>query len=222
MHKFGGVYVDLDLEALRPIDPLVQVKRSTAIVARLGHDEQYDNSIPNAFLASTPGHPMWIEPVDFVRDNIHKLDVKHLPDHFRGAEKNGPELLTGPVPLRAAVNAFNESGHDVVILPPSTIYPFNYRDSTALGHCVCSAQSSTLDPAQCKARYPGAYAISYWSQSWGAANWATLKGVADFSAAPPMLACALMLMLALFGLVWASRRSATKSNDYTRLQSWIA
>ncbi len=31
-----------------------------AVLARMGSDTTYDNSIPNAWMASTPGHGFWL------------------------------------------------------------------------------------------------------------------------------------------------------------------
>ena len=74
MHSYGGVYADLDFIALRPMQDLFEQQGNNAQVF-LGQDcgvelntsrprrEQacsgYDQSLPNAFLASVPGHDFW-------------------------------------------------------------------------------------------------------------------------------------------------------------------
>ena len=205
MHRYGGVYIDADLECLRPVDVLLAASAPTVFVARMGNDASYSNSVPNAFLASTPGHPFWLGPLDYVRQNIDALDP-NLPAQFRGGEANGPEELTGPVPLWRAVNAFEPTASPrLVVLPPSAIFPYSHHNfSDTPAYCVCSAQSATLDPPRCKALYPDAYAISYWSQSWGSVSWAQLNGLANGYAGTAVVGSVGFGLLAAFGFfgVW--------------------
>ncbi len=66
LYHFGGVYADLDMESLRPIEPLLAGKQ---VVFGLEHPEQLDQPnvrqralrriVGNAIMASTPGHPFW-------------------------------------------------------------------------------------------------------------------------------------------------------------------
>ena len=52
LYTHGGVYVDLDCECVKPIDPLIA--RGGAIVGRTR-----DGVIECALFASPPGHPLW-------------------------------------------------------------------------------------------------------------------------------------------------------------------
>lgn len=99
MHHFGGVYADLDLVPLRPIQesiPLLKHHNQPPVpIIYLGHmgDDNYAHSIPNAFMVSTtPGHPFWLLPLDFVKE--HQLDEAYSAQ---------PEGLTGPIALRTCV-----------------------------------------------------------------------------------------------------------------------
>lgn len=163
MHRFGGIYADLDVESIQPLDALLDVPAeregmATAYVGKMdteGDELAEPNSIPNAFMASTaPGHPFWLGPLDYV--------VRHLRD-----PNDEPEWLTGPVPLRACTLAY-ESRHDasLVVLEPPTIYPYSWSMASPYQHCVCSAQAPTLDPARCQSLWKGqgAFALTYWSQ----------------------------------------------------------
>ncbi|CEL04720.1 hypothetical protein ASPCAL05845 [Aspergillus calidoustus] len=97
MFLFGGMYADVDTEALRPIDPLFashevslashldtlsssssspitnagksQVQR--AFMGRMAHtlDPEGLGAIPNGWMASPPGHPFWLLPVLSVLEN---------------------------------------------------------------------------------------------------------------------------------------------------------
>ena len=96
MHKFGGVYADLDLVPLSRLHESIPILTHKAPpptpIVYLGHmgDDNYAHSIPNAFMvSSTPGHPFWILPLDFVKK--HQLEEEYNAQ---------PEGLTGPVALR--------------------------------------------------------------------------------------------------------------------------
>ncbi|KAJ0427022.1 nucleotide-diphospho-sugar transferase [Aspergillus carlsbadensis] len=94
MFLFGGMYADVDTEALRPVDPLFashevslaphldtlssspatttgkpQVQR--AFMGRMAHtlDPEGLGAIPNGWMASPPGHPFWLLPVLSVLEN---------------------------------------------------------------------------------------------------------------------------------------------------------
>jgi mannosyltransferase OCH1-like enzyme len=104
MHRFGGVYADLDLIPLSSLSQHLPVLNSTvpapmriAWVGRMS-DEKFEHSIPNAWMASTsPGHPFWLRPLAFVRDNI-----------FKRKYNRAPEGLTGPVALKTCVDTWQE------------------------------------------------------------------------------------------------------------------
>lgn len=74
MHKFGGVYADLDLVPLAPISAnlpiLLRDTPPPVPIAWVGHmgDDNYAHSIPNAFFASTtPGHPFFLMPLEYIK-----------------------------------------------------------------------------------------------------------------------------------------------------------
>src|ERR1700728_2054878 len=79
MHRFGGVYADLDLVPLQPIHESIPIlthhSPPPVPIIYLGHmgDDNYEHSIPNAFMVSTtPNHPFWLRPLEFVKE--HQLD----------------------------------------------------------------------------------------------------------------------------------------------------
>jgi hypothetical protein len=53
----GGVYADLDVEALRPMDELLRGGRP--VLAFLSATWWLRHNIPNAWMASPPGHEFW-------------------------------------------------------------------------------------------------------------------------------------------------------------------
>ncbi|KAJ3203255.1 hypothetical protein HK099_001568, partial [Clydaea vesicula] len=71
MHRYGGVYSDLDAESLKPLDvfffnkdsqPVVSsIQNRKIILAYMGENRYFRHGIPNAFLGATaPGDPFWL------------------------------------------------------------------------------------------------------------------------------------------------------------------
>ncbi len=55
----AGVYADLDFEALRNLEPLLE-GHTGAVLAAMDGDRDFDHSVPNAWLASSRHHPFWL------------------------------------------------------------------------------------------------------------------------------------------------------------------
>ena len=58
MHRFGGMYADLDMEALQDMTPLLSGS-TEPVLAYLSDTWSLRHNIPNAWMASPPGHPFW-------------------------------------------------------------------------------------------------------------------------------------------------------------------
>lgn len=82
--RFGGVYADLDVVPLRPLDGLLAGRRG-AVLAKMGPDDAYDENVPNAWMASAPGHEFWLHAAGLVA--------------ARNARDGRAEHITGPVAL---------------------------------------------------------------------------------------------------------------------------
>ncbi|KAJ3023134.1 UNVERIFIED_CONTAM: hypothetical protein HDU68_008759 [Siphonaria sp. JEL0065] len=110
MHKFGGVYVDLDSVAYKSIDPLLS--SHSIVLARMWvpptpadinnspgpWEWEQTNQIPNAWMASVPGHPFWMHYAQNVMDR-QMLETK-------------VETYAGPVMLWKSLNEY--FGEEVV------------------------------------------------------------------------------------------------------------
>jgi hypothetical protein len=73
----------------------------TAFVGRMGTDENFAHSIPNAWMASPPGHPFWHLMLKWTRERLDR--EKDRDDH------DIPEALTGPIALRNGVIEYSKS-----------------------------------------------------------------------------------------------------------------
>ena len=52
------MYADLDCEALRSLESVLVGHK--VFLAQMGPEADFSESIPNAWFASVPGHPLWL------------------------------------------------------------------------------------------------------------------------------------------------------------------
>lgn len=104
LHRYGGVYVDCDFEALCPIDDLLM---GVDCFAAWETDDVWIN---NAIMGCVPGHPLLIELIDGLPANVKR---------HRGKRPNvtsGPQYLT---PLM-------RDRDDVTLFRSAQFYPFRW------------------------------------------------------------------------------------------------
>ena len=158
-------------------------------LGRMGTDDSFGQSIPNAWMGSTPGHPFWLLPLEWTSVHLGK-----------GVS---PESLTGPGALYAMVNKYENDfdqgqgskmdeyfdkspwrrlfkatakenptlpPQSLVILPFWEVYPYSwYRDGEMFRH-VCWVLDEGFNAARCKLLlgldHWESHSITYWSHSW--------------------------------------------------------
>lgn len=97
--RWGGIYVDEDVQPFRPLDPLLPLSAFAA-----WEDER---TVPNAVMGAAPDHPAIRACLDLA---IERID--------RPTWDRGPGVTTAVLPGRA----------DVLLLPPGSFYAVHYRD----------------------------------------------------------------------------------------------
>jgi mannosyltransferase OCH1-like enzyme len=103
----GGVYVDCDMECLRPLDDLLD-----GVECFAGWELEH-RWVNNAILGAVPGHPFIADLVDGLAANVRRR---------RGAR---PNILTGPqylTPIR------HRHAGAVTVFPQVTFYPYGFRE----------------------------------------------------------------------------------------------
>ena len=176
--------------ALALREPPVRHAERKAFLGRMGTDDSFPHSIPNAWMGSTPGHPFWLLPLESASANVNS-----------GAS---PESLTGPEALYSMVDRYNNDfdqgqgskmdqyydkspwrrlfkavakenatlpPQSLVILPFWEVYPYSWqRDGEAFRH-VCWVLEEEFNAARCKLLlgldHWESHSITYWSHSWG-------------------------------------------------------
>jgi glycosyl transferase-like sugar-binding protein len=103
LRRHGGVYVDTDVECLRPFDELL-----AGHTAVLGYEKP--GRVGSAVLASVPGHPFFV-------------DAARQADRTVGLGANSADA-TGPYLLTLLARDYPE----VTILPPHAFYPYGWDE----------------------------------------------------------------------------------------------
>ena len=94
MFAYGGIYADLNVQCLKPLDPIMQTER---LVLVKEPDVQStivgcnDPMLTNAFMASSPGDSFWLQLM--ARIETYYVDV------FQSKKKDYVMINTGPVIL---------------------------------------------------------------------------------------------------------------------------
>jgi mannosyltransferase OCH1-like enzyme len=174
MHAFGGIYVDLDTDSIESLEHTFHSSApatnfsTIAYLAQMGTDTSFEHSIPNAFMASTPNHPFWPYLVQ-----LSQIYAEAQLSSF-ASKVWDPEWVTGPVVLKKAVETYPNpvNGGELVVLPPNTVYPFDWEHAGERTNCLCHGLEKTFNRAKCRAllRPLGPSAVAYWNRSWGEKN----------------------------------------------------
>jgi Glycosyltransferase sugar-binding region containing DXD motif len=107
LRQFGGVIVDMDVEAIRPIDPLLE-----GVVAFAGHRGQDRKRIETPVLGAVPHHPFFEHVVERLRETV-------ATGRARSGNLNTSHQA-GPAFLGHAVAEYG--GGDLTIFPSETFY----------------------------------------------------------------------------------------------------
>lgn len=157
MHRYGGVYVDLDFICLKDLTPLLQGYE--IVLGRLSPDNYY-YQIPNAFLASRAGHPFWLSVA---------RDARDAPPHERSVEAH-----TGPFRLQWAYYRYRPE--KAVVYGDEVIYPLDWihftgwdngryfrKDRVQLAQDI-RKKNSIREIAQL---LPRSCCVTLWTHNWG-------------------------------------------------------
>ncbi|MDH3605103.1 MAG: glycosyltransferase, partial [Candidatus Tectomicrobia bacterium] len=91
LHRYGGLYVDMDIENLKPVDDLVDARDLLLSENATGYT--------NAIMGSVPGHPLWplvcetmVQRCERPPFSLTKLGRQSIPHYI--CRSTGPILLS--------------------------------------------------------------------------------------------------------------------------------
>lgn len=145
LRHHGGLYVDLDFEALKPLDDLLSGASLLFGLEPASHAARepvrargFSRIVCNALMASAPGHPFWDHFVALLNETGRETNV---------LDATGPFLLT------RACDSY-PTPQDIVFAPAQLFYPLDVEEMRKL-----SAE-------EIRAKAEGAYALHHWAGSW--------------------------------------------------------
>lgn len=154
LHAFGGLYVDLDFECLRPIGPVLEGATCVLGCEPRLHAERLHarpRLLCNAIMASAPGHPFWLRVHDELRRRAALFDGRD------------PVESTGPKVVDAAYRSW--AGGDVRLVDPEVFYPVPDLDSAGLG-LTPKERAYYANMVRHHAYWRDAVAVHHWSHTW--------------------------------------------------------
>lgn len=146
LNSYGGVYVDIDYECLKPLDV---IHHTCDFYATITCD---DDIIGNGIIGSVKNHPILQDCIK----KISRLSKKQLEDPW---ENTGPKLLTKYIMKHLWKNR-NDKTNKTVVYPTLFFHPFPavYRKEYWKGMIERSFVEDFI--------IPETFAIHFWATSW--------------------------------------------------------
>lgn len=185
LFRFGGMYADMDFQCLRPLDD-VFASGAGVVLGRMGGDETFAHSIPNAMMFSAPGQAFWLGYLALMAQAWAEVEDRV---YVR------PENVTGPVVLREAVRRYREDpgafrsmvadfidGNGLPVepsalefgrlelLPGHLCYPlqWNVPEHQPFTRKGTSSDQRLYSRDEACGMFPDSLAVTWWTYSWGA------------------------------------------------------
>lgn len=126
LREFGGLYADLDLECLRPMDDLLDAHVVLPRTTPFG--------LSNQLMLARPGQPLFDFAIRSLPASFRKWYRWWIPRHVRILASTGPLFITGRVRAFGDVDglrvmSLDEHGHG----DPDQAYIHNHRGNTWAG-----------------------------------------------------------------------------------------
>lgn len=89
LYLYGGIYLDLDFELLQPLDQLFTSDNQVYLV----NSGNLSSVYTNAFLASQPGAPIWLEMIEYMKNPTALKWYHNVSKHLKIMYSTGPLAL---------------------------------------------------------------------------------------------------------------------------------
>jgi|AntAceMinimDraft_9_1070365.scaffolds.fasta_scaffold07201_3 hypothetical protein len=152
LHHFGGLYVDLDFECLRPMDSRILNKPFVVAHEPKVHAERHGEArmVGNAFMASIPGSLPLVRIIETMKTRNPRIIT-----HQEVLSSTGPKMVT------AAIKDMD--GNDIRILDEHVFCPYT-TNSPEMADLVNERTNCHDLKKQCLNQ--GTYGIHYWHNTW--------------------------------------------------------
>jgi len=126
LYVYGGIYMDLDIEILKPLDSLFYQKHGIYLV----NSGNFSSYTTNSFMASQPRNPIWLEYIEQMKKSPNKWV---MGKHFTVMTTTGPMALT---------NVLKNTHNLYTLLPSKLLMPCSVCDDR------CDVNDSYLRPLE--------------------------------------------------------------------------
>eukprot|EP00912_Choanoflagellata_sp_UC4_P000301 UC4_evm3s182 len=141
MYAYGGIYVDLDFESLRPIDEYLDgLHNCSCIIGQEPHVHSHllydmERLTCNAAMASVPGHPFWKFVFKELRNRAGRKTVS----------ATGPKMLEAAVQDYTRDRSKRDKSESITLTEPEIFYPNFDAKNPILRSCCESLQNCPGD-----------------------------------------------------------------------------
>ena len=158
LHRHGGVYADMDVESLKPMDELLNDPATSVLLGFELYEPTFIIEI--SIMGSVAGHPLWLK---MVRDAVIADANPNITEVY---DITGNRVFTKLVQseLQGSTNNSTTS-QGIKVLPREYLYPpYPLRyDSRSETRCRCGPVAPVIGyPCHaCKKMYPDSYTIHH-------------------------------------------------------------
>lgn len=164
IYVYGGIYVDMDLECLKPIYELIENKQiilfkcDINILMRMVFYYTTNNILQNCFLVSIENHPFWLYIIDLMmKEDLKQGEYELLENYiFR---TTGPGLLSNAYYTYPYKNNFT-------IIESQLIEPLS----------SCQYDAYNCSNTDCTIKVPESYAFHHFGAKHATHGWLSNKG----------------------------------------------
>ncbi len=152
LYKFGGIYLDVDMVCLNPLDILLQYDLWSCV-----QPLDCKGGLCNCVIGSIPGHPILEHCIASLEESWYKYQK-----NLRGPMRN-VVITVGPFHFeRSFMHFVHNKNMNIIALPSSFFFPINFHEemSLSLAHTV------DLDKIIQSFSTPEAFAVHCWAGSW--------------------------------------------------------
>lgn len=146
LHKYGGIYADMDFICLKDLEPLLVSPFGDNIV--LGKHNNHRQPYPNAWMYSQKNECFWLRMANDSFSDLGKNIIRPV------------EQIAGPTRLDWAISAYQPN---YTQLANDMIYPRAWGNSH---HDRKARDVDWEDVEKIKEAYPNSYAVTYWTHNW--------------------------------------------------------
>lgn len=111
LYRYGGIYIDTDVEVTRSFNPLINIDAPFAAWESL-------DTIGSAVIGAPAGHPEILKLIEYCIETIERDVVDSHIEYSHELDMFSPKVLT----------KFWSNNPNVLILPPASFYPYHWTE----------------------------------------------------------------------------------------------